>query len=262
MVIELRPLDEPIQIKLWQENQPDLPVPTLTVYRPKVAGLARSTVVICPGGGYSHLAMEKEGHEIARWLADSGVVGAVLQYRLPQKNGREAPLADAGRALEIMRENAAAWGLRADQIGIMGFSAGGHLAAAASVQLKTGGPDFSVLIYPVISMTKETTHPGSRQNLLGQNPSAELVQRYSSELAVDARTPPAFLVHTTDDRVKVENSLLYSQALQRAGVSVEMHLFARGGHGYGMRKPELPVGAWPQLLLAWMTDRGLLHPAD
>jgi acetyl esterase/lipase len=262
MVIEIKPIDGPIQINLWAENKPDLPVPTLTVYRPKESGLARSAVVICPGGGYGHLAMEKEGHEIARWLADSGVIGAVLQYRLPPKNGREAPLNDARRALEIMRENAAAWGLKPDHIGIMGFSAGGHLAAAASVQLKQGGPNFSVLIYPVISMTKETTHPGSRQNLLGSDPTDELVQRYSSELAVNAHTPPAFLIHTSDDPVKVENSLLYYHALQGAGVNVEMHIFARGGHGYGMRKPELPVGSWPQLLLAWMEDRGLLPSAD
>ncbi len=282
---------EPVELKLWGSATPGAPeplpaevmrdrpaggdrhvsevhVPTITAYLPQGAaqeGL-RSAVIICPGGGYGLLALDKEGHDIARWFAQSGVVGVVLKYRLPRPAGHvyghEVPLDDARRALELVRAEAATWQVDPARIGIMGFSAGGHLAASASVQLGAAGPNFSVLVYPVVSMVDGVTHTGSRSNLLGKDPGMELIRRFSSELAVDDKTPPAFLVHTSDDPIKVENSLRYYAALRRAGVPVELHLFARGGHGYGMRRPDLPVGAWPDLLLAWMTDRGLIEKKD
>lgn len=282
-------LPEPVELKLWEAGTPGAPeaapaevvrgpagggdrhvrgvhVPTITVYLPVNEDKARSAVVVCPGGGYGVLALDKEGHDIARWFAESGVVGVVLKYRLPRPTGHiyghEVPLNDVRRALELVRERAGQWRIDPAQVGIMGFSAGGHLAASASVQLLQGGPNFSVLVYPVISMVFGVTHSGSRANLLGKQPSDELVQRFSSELAVSDKTPPAFLVHTSDDPIKVENSLLYYSALRRAGVPAEMHIFARGGHGYGMRRPELPVGAWPELLLVWMKDRGLLGKGE
>lgn len=236
--------------------------PTITVYRPESqASDHLPAVVICPGGGYGVLALDKEGHDVARWLAGSGVVGVVLKYRLPRPAGHvyghEAPLADVRRALALVRENASAWRVDPARVGVMGFSAGGHLAASASVQLKDDGPDFTVLVYPVVSLLPGVGHDGSRANLLGRDPEEALIRRFSSELHVTAKTPPAFLVHTSDDPVRVENSLLYYAALREAKVPAELHVFARGGHGYGMRRPDLPVGRWPELLLAWLSDSGL-----
>lgn len=238
--------------------------PTITAYLPAEGTSTRPAVVICPGGGYGLLALDKEGHDVARWFAERGVVGVVLKYRLPRPAGHvyghEAPLADAARALALVRERSEDWGVDDERVGIMGFSAGGHLAASASVQLGEAGPDFSVLVYPVISMVAGVTHGGSKKNLLGPDPEEALVERFSSELQVTKNTPPAFLVHTSDDWVKVENSLRYYSALRAAGVSAELHVFARGGHGYGMRRPDLPVGRWPELLDAWI--KNVIQAAD
>lgn len=238
--------------------------PTITAYLPAEGTSTRPAVVICPGGGYGLLALDKEGHDVARWFAERGVVGVVLKYRLPRPDGHvyghEAPLADAARALALVRERSEDWGVDVGRVGIMGFSAGGHLAASASVQLGEAGPNFSVLVYPVISMVAGVTHGGSKKNLLGPDPEEALVERFSSELQVTKDTPPAFLVHTSDDWVKVENSLRYYSALRAAGVSAELHVFARGGHGYGMRRPDLPVGRWPELLDGWI--RNVIQAAD
>lgn len=237
-------------------------VPTITVVHPHEERATGIAVVICPGGGYGGLALDKEGHDIARWFAEFGVTGVVLKYRMPRSggivHGAEAPLSDVARALELVHESADEWGLDGDRIGVMGFSAGGHLAASASTLLAERRPDFSILVYPVISMEEGVGHAGSRRNLLGKAPSEELVARFSCDERVTADTPPAFLVHTWDDHVLPENSLRYATACHRAGVPVELHLFERGGHGYGMKKPELPVGAWPELLKAWMADRKLV----
>lgn len=280
---------EPVELKLWAGGTPGAPdvlpdervkdrpeggdrhvrdvhVPTITVYLPEGEAAPRPAVVICPGGGYGVLALDKEGHDIARWFAESGVVGVVLKYRLPRPTGHvyghEAPLDDARQALKLVRENAGLWSVDPGRVGIMGFSAGGHLAASASVQLKDGGPNFSVLVYPVITMVEGVAHSGSRTNLIGAKPSANLVERFSCELGVTAKTPPAFLVHTSDDPVKDENSLRYYSALRAVEVPAELHLFARGGHGYAMRRPELPVGVWPDLLLLWMKDNDFIVSAD
>jgi acetyl esterase/lipase len=238
--------------------------PTLTVYRPEESSTGKQpAVIVCPGGGYGVLALDKEGHDIASWLASSGVVGVVLEYRLPRPEGHvyghAAPLADAAQALSLVRENAEAWGVDPARVGIMGFSAGGHLAASASVQLTENGPNFTVLVYPVVSFLPGIGHGGSRRNLLGSDEDQDLIERYSSELQVTPETPPAFLVHTSDDPVRVENSLRYYEALRAKKVPAALHVFARGGHGYAMRRPELPVGRWPDLLLEWMRGSGWLE---
>ena len=278
------PADQPLELLLWPDGTPGAPAapapeevtgaekgdrhvrnvhaPSITVYQPSADTKGRPALIVAPGGGYGVLALDKEGHDVARWLAEQGVVGVVLKYRLPRPEGHvyghEAPLADAGRALSLVRANAEAWGVDPARVGIMGFSAGGHLAASASVQLKEGGPDFTALIYPVVSFLPGIGHDGSRNNLLGSEASEELVQRFSSELQVTKDTPPAFLVHTADDWVRPVNSLRYASALQEAGVRAELHLFHEGGHGYGMRRPDLPVGQWPELLTAWMRSAGFL----
>ena len=263
------PADAPNEVVRDREGGGDRHVsgvhqPTITAYLPAEGDAPRPAVVICPGGGYGLLALDKEGHDVARWFAERGVVGVVLKYRLPRPGGHvyghEAPLADAARAIALVREKAQAWAVDPTRVGIMGFSAGGHLAASASVQLGEAGPNFSVLVYPVISMVAGVTHGGSKKNLLGPDPEEALVERFSSELRVTKATPPAFLVHTSDDWVKVENSLRYYSALRAAGVSAELHVFARGGHGYGMRRPDLPVGRWPELLDAWI--KNVIQAAD
>lgn len=284
LAVALAPLP-PQELPLWSDGVPGAPdpvpeeavrdragggdrwvtevhVPTITVVRPDAEHGTGTAVVICPGGGYGGLALDKEGHDIARWFAEQGVVGVVLKYRMPRPAGTvygcDAPLADVGRALALVREHAEEWDVDPARVGVMGFSAGGHLAASASTLLAEDRPAFTVLVYPVVSMAEGVGHAGSRRNLLGPEPGPALVERFSCELQVDGATPPAFLVHTWDDPVDPENSLRYARACRSAGVPVELHLFERGGHGYGMRRPELPVGAWPDLLRTWMGDRGLL----
>ncbi len=279
----------PMEVMLWPGGTPDAPaspglelnwgevpdryvrdvhVPAITVYRPnELEGQAVPAVLICPGGGYQLLSMDKEGHEVARWFAEQGVCGVVLKSRLPRPAGHVyghgAPLADAAQALALIHGNAGDWSIDAKRVGIMGFSAGGHLAASASVLLEgPQRPAFTVLIYPVISMRAELAHGGSRNQLLGPDPAEEWLARYSCEEQVDAKTPPAFLVHTSDDPVNVLNSVVYYSALQKAGVPSELHVYDRGGHGYGMRSKDLPVGQWPQALRRWMEVRGLLGPKD
>ena len=238
--------------------------PTITVYLPDAKSATGAAVVICPGGAYKHLAIDKEGHDVARWLAGFGVTGVVLKYRLP-KGKRTVPLLDAQRAIRLTRAKADEWGLKTDRIGIMGFSAGGHLAATASTHFAKPPaaigdeidklpcrPDFSMLIYPVVSLQEGVGHGGSRNNLLGKEQSTELRDAYSAERQVTAQTPPAFLVHTKDDGVKIANSELYAAACQKAGVAVEFAIFAKGGHGYGIRQTSAPVSAWPKRAEAWL----------
>ncbi|MFD2941588.1 alpha/beta hydrolase [Flavobacterium notoginsengisoli] len=224
-------------------------VPTLSIFIPKEAKPNQTAVVICPGGGYTHLAFDKEGTKVAEWFNSLGITAFVLKYRMPadltMKNKNIGPLQDAQEALRYVRQNAAKWNIDPNKIGILGFSAGGHLAATLSTHYDdkvyesnfkvSARPDFSILIYPVISMENEITHKGSQTNLLGNNPSQELINNFSNEKKVTAKTPPAFLIHATDDTVVIpENSINYYLALKKNGVTAELHLYEKGGHGFGL----------------------------
>ncbi|RXG12857.1 acetyl esterase/lipase [Leeuwenhoekiella aestuarii] len=246
--------------------------PTLTIFTPE-AGTANGTaVVICPGGGYSHLAINKEGYKLGAWFAEQGVTGFVLKYRLPHDRIMQdksiGPLQDAQRAIRYVRQHAGDYGIDASKVGIMGFSAGGHLASTASthyagaVYTSTEGvsarPDFAVLIYPVISMQEGITHQGSRDNLLGKKTTQAEVYNTSGEYQVTPETPMTFLVHATDDgAVPVENSIRYYLALKDAGVPAEMHLYEDGGHGFGMGRTAT-ANSWPKALTLWMQKHGLV----
>jgi acetyl esterase/lipase len=246
-------------------------VPTLTVYRAPKDKANGAAVVICPGGGYSGLAMDHEGHQVARWLNSLGVTGVLLKYRLaPYRH--PVPLQDAQRALRTTRAHAQEWGLDPKRIGILGFSAGGHLASTAGTHFDAGNagasdpvervscrPDFMILLYPVISFTAPYTHKGSRANLLGKEPEAGLVASLSNETQVTAQTPPTFLVHTSEDTgVPPENSVAFYLALHKNRVPAELHVFEKGRHGLGLGPRELPFSRWPELCAAWMRGRQLL----
>jgi acetyl esterase/lipase len=233
-----------------------------------------TAVVVCPGGGYQHLSMEKEGSDIARWLNSLGVSAFVLQYRLGPKYHHPIELGDAQRAIRTVRAKAADYRIAPDRIGIMGFSAGGHLASSAGTHFETGStaaadpidrvssrPDFLILCYPVISFVNYT-HQGSKSSLLGANPDPQLVETMSSELAVTAQTPPTFLFHTTTDAtVPVENSVLFYMALRKAGVPAELHIYERGPHGVGLAPTDETLSSWPQRLADWLRVHGLLNSA-
>lgn len=257
-------------------NVKNVHVPAMTVYLPQEETATGAAVVICPGGGYGGLAIDKEGHDIARWLNGFGVAGFVLKYRLPRPEGivygHTGPLSDAQRAIRIVRSRAEEWNVDPGRVGIMGFSAGGHLASTAGTHFDPGiadsadslrgitcRPDFQILIYPVISMNPKRYHSGSSRNLIGENPSEELVRLFSNELQVAEDTPPAFLITTGDDRVKAENSIHHYLALHEAGVPAEMHVYPTGGHGYGLLDIEDRVSTWPERCRDWMADLGVLE---
>ena len=226
---------------------------SLTIFRPlKPNGKA---IVICPGGGYEHLAIEHEGTDVARWLADKGYLCAVLKYRFP--NGQcTLPSDDSRRAIRFVRRNAEKFGIFPDFIGIMGFSAGGHLAATtATLSDAQSRPDFQILMYPVISMSPEITHWGSRNNLLGKNASTLLVERYSLEENVDKDTPPAIIILAGDDNVvNPENSIRYYKALRKNDVPASMFIYPEGGHGWGMRDSFGYKKQWMQELEKWLEN--------
>jgi acetyl esterase/lipase len=236
-------------------------VPQIEVYLPNKRSVTGQAVIICPGGGYSILAYDWEGTDVAKLLNAHGIAAIVLKYRLPDSLSSTAPdqvpLMDAKQAMRIVREKAASWNINPNKIGIMGFSAGGHLASTLSTHFEEETkPNFSILIYPVISMDKSIAHMGSRNNLIGKQPSEEMAKLYSNELQVTANTPPTFLIHATDDQsVPVENSLLYYQALKKNKVPTEMHIYPAGGHGFGLANGNRSLESWPVLLIEWM--RGL-----
>ncbi len=248
--------------------------PTLTVVPAAVDRPNGTAVIICPGGAYMRLSFDREGTQYANWLSTLGVTSFVLKYRM-QEFGHPAPLQDVLRAVRLVRSRAAEFHLAPDRIGVMGSSAGGHLAASAGTLFdhpagKTGAPldavsarpDFLILMYPVITMDDPFAHAGSRQALLGAHPSAELLRLMSLEKQVTAATPPTLLIHTQDDQaVPVENSILFYQALTRAHVPAEMHLFEHGEHGMGMRLGLGNASAWPARAEEWLRLRGLLTPA-
>jgi acetyl esterase/lipase len=254
----------------WTEK---ISIPTMMRFDPADNLKNGTTVVICPGGGYAGVADEHEGTLVAKELNKWGITAFVLRYRMPTErtmiDPSLGPVQDAQQAIRMVRINASKWGLNPNRIGIMGFSAGGHLAATATTRFKMKAdssvtdttsvrPDFSVLAYPVISMKEDITHGGSRNNLLGVNPSFKKVISFSNEEQITAQTPPVFLVHAADDKaVPVENSLNFYQNCVKKGVPAEMHLYPKGGHGFGMVNPTTKA-VWMDNLSIWLDSLGFL----
>jgi len=271
---------EPTTVLLWPDGAPgalgnnDSDKPSLTIYLPAEYQKVRTTgVVVCPGGGYGGLADNHEGRQVANWLNSLGVAAFVLKYRLGPRYHHPVELGDAQRAIRMVRDHAAQYGIAPDRIGIMGFSAGGHLASTAGTHFDTGNPgdgdpiqrvssrpDFLILGYPVISFTTEYTHRGSMRNLLGDHPDPKLVENLSNELQVTSRTPPTFIFQTNEDTVvPAENSVLFYLALRKAKVPAEMHIFEHGPHGVGLALGDPTLAEWPVLLANWLRARGLLE---
>ena len=238
----------------------DISEPRMYAYPASKDNNCGTAVLICPGGGYSGVSAVKEGAEIAKWFNELGVSAFVLYYRMP--NGHyEIPLKDAQTALSIIHKRSREWKINKKKIGIMGFSAGGHLASTVGTHFKTKAerPAFMLLAYPVVTMNKDLTHKGSRDNLLGKNPSDELVKLYSNELQVNKQTPPTFIIHARDDgAVPIANSENLLEALQKNKVPAKLVTYDEGGHGFGMRKKGIPVENWPQEMKAWLTERKLI----
>ena len=238
----------------------DISEPRMYAY-PAPADKANGTaVLICPGGGYSGVAQIKEGTEFAKWFNDLGVTAFVLYYRMP--NGHwDIPLKDAQTALAIIHKEAKQWSVDKSKIGILGFSAGGHLASTVGTHFKTKKqrPAFMILGYPVVTMDSSYTHMGSRRNLLGKKPSDELVKKYSNELQVTKRTPPTFIVHAKDDgAVPIANSRQLLKALESKGVAAMLQEYELGGHGFGMRKKGIPADNWTDVLKQWLVNQGFV----
>ena len=245
-------------------------IPTLSVFLPKGIKQNQTAVVIFPGGGYTHLAIDKEGTKVAEWFNAQGIVAFVLKYRLPNNlimtNKTVGPLQDAQEAIRVIRLNAAVWNIDPNKIGVMGFSAGGHLASTLSTHYDdrvyetsskiSARPDFSLLIYPVISMENDITHKGSQISLLGENASQQDIDSFSNEKRVTAQTPPAFLIHATDDNVVLpENSINYYLALKKNGVTAELHLYEKGGHGFGLGVNDTSK-FWTKACEEWLKSNG------
>ena len=253
-------------------GQDTLDQPTITVHLPPAGRGNGTAVVVLPGGGYQHLAVNHEGRQVAEWLNTLGVAAFMVKYRLGPRYHHPVMLNDAQRAIRAVRSRAQEFGIDPARVGILGFSAGGHLASSAGTHFDTGRPgaadrieaassrpDFMILAYPVITMTDQYTHQGSKRNLLGEKPDPRLVWLMSNEKQVTPDTPPTFLVHSTDDAaVPVENSLLFYQALRNAGVPVEMHIYETGRHGFGLAPTDPVLSSWPGRAEAWMRRRGLL----
>ena len=246
--------------------------PTITVYFPEKSNSNGTAVIICPGGGYTRLAMDNEGSDIAGWLNENGITGIILKYRLPNdtimKNKTTGPLQDLQEAIRIVRRRAAEWNIDPTKIGVIGFSAGGHLASTISTRFNekiydsdstSARPDFVILGYPVITMNESKTHPGSRRNLLGKSPDTALVKYFSNELQVLNNTPPTFLFQAEDDKtVPVQNSIDYYTALKNKGVSAELHIYPKGGHGFGLAKNKGTESTWPESCIKWLTQIGMV----
>lgn len=254
--------------------------PDIAIFLPSKKNATGEAVIICPGGGYQILAYDWEGSDIARWLNSRGIAAFVLKYRLPGSSSNivphKSPLLDAQRAMRLVRYHAEEWNVDPSRIGIMGFSAGGHLASSLSTHYDGGDPggtdpvermscrpDFSVLIYPVISFTGEFTHSGSKRALLGDHPDEELVTYFSSELQVTDDTPPAILVHSNDDTgVPVENSLVYFQALRAHKIPSELHIYPYGGHGFSLAIGMGHLSTWPDRVIDWIRYLGENQPRE
>jgi acetyl esterase/lipase len=278
------PQPSPLPIKdgqilpLWSGAAPgalgtdDADVPTITVFLPRTTRDGTPAVVVCPGGGYQNLASNHEGRQVANYLNSLGMAAFVLKYRLGPRYHHPVELGDVQRAIRTLRSHAADWRLDATRIGVMGFSAGGHLAMTASTWFDAGNaqaadavdrvssrPDFAVLGYPVISMTAEWTHKGSQRNLLGETPDPDLARRLSGENAVMKDTPPTFIFQTNEDTtVPAENAVTYYLALRKAGVPAELHVFEKGAHGVGLANDMPALAPWSSLLATWLRGRGVI----
>jgi acetyl esterase/lipase len=273
-----RPSNTPESLLLWPDGAPgalgtaDTDKPSITPYLVPQGKGTGTAVIVCPGGGYQGLSMDKEGDQIARWLNSIGVAAFVLKYRLGPRYHHPVELGDAQRAIRTVRHRAAEYRILPDRIGIMGFSAGGHLASTAGTHFETvqasadaidkepSRPDFLVLVYPVITFSDAYSHRGSRRNLLGDNPDPKLVENLSNELQVTPQTPPTFLFHTNEDTgVPAENSVLFYMALRKAHVPAEMHIYEHGPHGVGLAPTDEALSTWPARLAGWLRGRGLLN---
>lgn len=277
-VLGLLQAAEPKVDLLWPGGAPgavgteDLDKPSITTYLPPAEKAQHSAVVICPGGGYAHLAMDHEGKQIAEWLNARGVAAFIVKYRLAPRYHHPAPLEDAQRAIRTVRSRAAEFDIAPDRIGIWGFSAGGHLASTAGTHFDAGNPqaedpvehmssrpDFMILCYPVISFTTAAVHSGSRKNLIGAEPDPALMENLSNEKQVTPQTPPTFLFHTNGDTgVPAENSVYFYLALRKAGVPAEMHIYQDGRHGLGLAQSDPILSTWPDRLDGWLKVRGLI----
>ena len=248
----------------------DVTIPTLESFLPEKEKSTGAAVIICPGGGYGVVVYQGEGVKTAKEFQKNGVAAFVLKYRLPNDlimiDKKTGPLQDAQQAIKLVRERASEWGIDKNKIGIMGFSAGGHLASTAATHFEKAviensnntnlRPDFQILVYPVISMQDSLTHQGSRVNLLGENPSEDIVNLFSNELQVKENTPPAYITHAADDTVvDVDNSINYFEALRHHKVSVEMHIYPKGNHGFVLRQP---TEEWMMPLFEWMKNSGII----
>ena len=263
---------------LWAGSAPgalgsdDSDIPAITVYLPRTMAQNTPTMIVCPGGGYVNLATNHEGRQVASYLNSLGLAAFVLRYRLGPRYHHPIELGDAQRAIRTLRSKAGEFRLDPARIGIMGFSAGGHLAMSASTHFDSGvagaadvvdragsRPDFTVLGYPVISMTEPWTHQGSKNSLLGTNPDPELAKSLSGELAVTKETPPTFIFQTNaDTTVPAENSVYYYLALRKAGVPAEMHIFEKGAHGVGLANDDPALSEWSKVLANWLRVRGVI----
>ncbi len=287
-LISFTTMAQDFKLKVWPNGAPDsngMTIPEETyegkrvrnvseaemyVYLPKIGNNTGAAIVICPGGGYMIEAMDHEGYDMAEWLTTQGVAGIVLKYRLPYGHD-QIPLEDAQRALRIVRQKAAEWGINPSKVGIAGSSAGGHLASTAGTKFDLGKPDasdpiekyscrpdFMLLLYPVITFREDFGHMGSRVNLIGAGNKWEMVEKYSNELQVTAQTPPTFMILADDDSgVPPRNSIEFYLAMKKFKIPAEMHIFRDGGHGFGMNKKNLPVDQWPNLFAQWMKVQGI-----
>lgn len=272
------------KVVLWSNGAPgalgtdSTDIPLLTVFLPEKSLANGTAVIICPGGGYRNLSMDKEGYKLAKWYNTFGVAAFVLRYRLNNlectKYHYPAQLNDVKRAIKTVRANAQKWNIDPLKTGVMGFSAGGHLASTISTHYDLGDknssdkieqyssrPDFAVLVYPVISFADEFAHKSSRRLLFGgDNFDTTFVKLLSNDLHVDSLTPPTFLIHANDDKsVDSKNSILYYLALKKNKVPAELHIYEKGGHGFGMALQDPILGKWTEILKGWLVTRGLVQ---
>jgi acetyl esterase/lipase len=272
----------PEPVRLWPDGAPgavgteDVDRPAVRIYQPDEAARSDAAILVCPGGGYGVLASDHEGQQVAKWLNTIGVTAVVLKYRLGPRYHHPAPLNDARRAMRYIRAHAADLEIAPDRVGVMGFSAGGHLASTLSTHFDAGHadsadpierescrPDFAVLAYPVISLTADFSHRGSARNLLGDNPDPELLKSLSNETQVTDQTPPTFLFHTGADKgVPVQNSLVYYRALLEHGVPAELHVYQSGPHGVGLAPGDPVLSTWKERLAAWLKGSGFLEAGE